>query len=584
MTLPLTAFGMIGDGETAALVSDQGSIDWLCLPRFDSPACCAALLGTPEHGCWSIAPVQPVVVRCQQYEIDTLILQTELSTAEGSVRLTDFMPIRKSDPVVVRIVTGLTGRVAMRFSAAFRFDYGHMPPWLTRTADGVRLQVGPDEVRLHGVAGAEVDNDVVRHEFEIAPDEQRSFILSYRGFGEHDGSDELPDVADLLDETRRYWRDWIGRCEVRTEHDEALRRSLLTLKGLIHRPTGGLVAAATTSLPEQPGGKLNWDYRYCWLRDASFTLTALLGCGFQQEARAWRDWMLRAIAGAPDRMQIVYRVDGSRRLDEVELDWLPGYRFAKPVRIGNQAAGQFQLDVYGELLNVLFLCRRAGLPGSAQERHLQHTIAQHVSKVWTQPDQGLWEARGEPRHYTYSKVMAWVALDRFLQGDAVDELPAEQREWLHRLTRHIHDVVCREGFSEGLGSFTSYFGGEEVDASLLLLSKFGFLPVDDERMAGTIAAIERELLDDGLVRRSRSSKQVPQGAFLACSCWLAECMLMQGRRADAQGLIERMLQVAGPTGLLSEEYDRAAKRLCGNYPQALSHVALINVLLALRQD
>ncbi len=590
MSLPLEWFGMIGDGESVALVSREGSIDWLCLPRFDSPACCAALLGTPEHGHWSIAPLEPVQQARQQYEPDTLVLQTELSCASGTIRLTDFMPPREQEPLVVRLVTGMAGRVAVQMNAALRFDYGRMAPWIARCSDDpdvMLLQVGPDEVSLHGVgAAAEITHDDVRERFELSPGERRVFVLRHRFFDRLAGNGRLraPSQAEqALEATRQYWRGWIGRLDRPTAFPAALRRSLLTLKALVHRPTGGLVAAATTSLPEKPGGKLNWDYRYCWLRDASFAVSALLECGFHDEAQAWRDWMLRAVAAEPEKMNIVYRVDGSRRLDEAELDWLPGYRFAQPVRIGNAAAAQFQLDVYGEVMNTLHLCEQAGLPDSAPLRWLQPQIAEHVRKVWTQPDQGLWESRGAPHHYTYSKVMAWVAIDRFLRSAGSGQIAAAERQAFEALRERIRAVVCKEGFDAGLGTFTSFFGGQEIDASLLLLPKLGFLPADEPRMAATIAAIEEQLMQGGLVYRSRSTDLVPEGAFVACTLWLAECQLLQGRRVQAQATIERVLGLTSDPGLLSEEYDVAGKRLAGNFPQTLSHIALVNALLALER-
>lgn len=588
MNLPLEWFGMIGDGESVALVSRAGSIDWLCLPRFDSPACCASLLGTPEHGHWSIGLVEPVQHAQQQYEADTLVLQTDLSSASGTIRLTDFMPPREHEPVIVRIVSGVAGRVTVAMSAALRFDYGKMAPWIVRHDDvgAVLMQVGPDEVSLHGIsAAAEIRHDSVQERFELAPGERRVFVLCHRFFDRSTNGrlHAPPDVDQALDATRRHWQGWTGRLDRRTAYPDALRRSLLTLKALVHHPTGGLVAAPTTSLPEKPGGKLNWDYRYCWLRDASFTVSALLNSGFHDEAIAWRDWMLRAVAAAPEKMGIVYRVDGSRRLDEAELDWLPGYRFAQPVRIGNAAAGQFQLDVYGEVMNTLHLCEQAGLDGLPQLRRLEPAIAEHVCEVWTLPDQGLWESRGEPRHFTYSKVMAWVAIDRFLRGASSRDLAGGERRRFETLRERIHQVICAEGFDPGLGSFTSYFGGQEIDASLLLLPKLGFLPADDPRMATTIAVIEERLMHDGLVYRNRSTKLVPEGAFFACTLWLAECQLLQGRREQAQATIERVLGLANGLGLLSEEYDLGSRRLAGNFPQALSHIALVNVLLALEQ-
>lgn len=583
MTTPLECFGMIGDGETAALVSREGSIDWLCLPRFDSPACCAALLGTPENGRWSIAPDEPIQRVEQRYQTDTLILETDLTTASGTIRLTDFMPIREQGPRVVRIVTGLSGAVSATMVAAFRFDYGQLPPWISQKADAVLLQAGPDEVLLYGAQGAEIEQDVVRCCFSVGQGERRVFALLHRAFDHHakDSQSPLDDALRLLDATQRHWREWIAHLSRDTAFPGPMRRSLITLKALVHRPTGGVVAAPTTSLPEKPGGRLNWDYRFCWLRDASFTVAALIDSGFHDEAKAWRDWILRAVAGAPDKMAIVYRIDGARRLDESELPWLPGYRFAKPARIGNGAAGQFQLDVYGELINTLHLCEKAGMERSEQMRHLERAIAEHVRKVWMQRDQGLWESRAEPRHYTYSKVMAWVAIDRFLRGSGGGDLADEVRQQFEQLRSEIHRVVCSEGFNAGLNSFTSYFGGQEVDASLLLLPKLGFLAADEARMAATIAAIEQRLMVDGLVYRNRSPGLLPEGAFLACTLWLAECQLLQGRQEAAKASIERVLQVSNSLGLLSEEYDTGGRRLAGNFPQALSHIALVSALLAL---
>lgn len=588
MTIPLESFGMIGDGETVALVSRHGSIDWLCLPRFDSPACFASLLGTPDNGHWSVRTDEPTLGCEQRYEPDTLILETDLTTAGGTVRITDFMPIRECHPVLIRIVSGLSGTVAVCAEAVFRFDYGNMPPWITREDDGTfLLQVGPDEVRLQGLQDAEIEHGGVRWRRTLAEGDRHVFTMSYRSFDRSTPATartrdqpEPIDPSQALDATRRYWRDWIGRCEHGGEWAQTLRRSLLTVKALLHRPTGGLVAAPTTSLPERPGGSDNWDYRYCWLRDASFTLSALVGCGYLDEAKAWRDWILRATAGAPGLLHIVYRVDGSRRLDEAELEWLAGYRFARPVRIGNAAAAQFQLDVYGELMNTLYLCEQAGLDRSPQAQHLERVIVDHVEQVWVEPDQGLWESRGEPRHYTYSKVMAWVAVDRFLRGAGSQKLTQAERRRLEALRSRIHAVVCREGFDAGLGSFTSYFGGQQIDASLLLLPKYGFLPVRDERMAATIATIEQHLVEDGLVYRNRSGRPVPEGTFLACSFWLAECQSLQGRPRDARSTIERALGVASDHGLMAEQYDLGSKRLAGNYPQAISHVALLNALLA----
>jgi GH15 family glucan-1,4-alpha-glucosidase len=579
VTTPLEDYAMIGDGETVALVSRAGSVDWLCLPRFDSPACCAALLGTSENGRWSIGPESGLMEARHRYLPGTLILETDLTSAEGTIRLTDFMPMRATSPALVRIVTGVSGSVPTHLDAAFRFDYGNMPPWITRIEGGAVMHVGPDQVVLRGPGELSIDESSVRSRFRVEEGSRHVFVLAYGPA--HDEPPESLDAEAALEETRQFWESWIGRFDQPVEHAGAVRRSLLTLKALIYRPTGGLVAAPTTSLPEQPGGPMNWDYRYCWLRDATFTLSALVECGYMEEATAWRDWMLRAIAGEPDKMQIMYRVDGSRRLDEAVLPWLPGYRFAKPVRVGNSAAGQLQLDVYGELIRSLHASEKAGMERTLQGRYLEHTLVDHVERIWVEPDQGLWESRGEAHHYTYSKVMAWVALDRFLDGAGGKECGEAERRRLEAVRDHMRDVICREGFDAGLGSFTSYFGGQEVDASLLLLPKVGFLPVDDPRMAGTIARIEKELVVDSLVRRHLMSDPVPEGAFIACSFWLAECQLGQGRRSDAVRTIERALAVQSDVGLLSEEYDIGSRRLTGNHPQALSHLALIQALLAL---
>ena len=578
---PLEEYAMIGDAETVALVSRTGSIDWLCLPRFDSPACCSALLGNNEHGRWWIGPVDPIEHSEQRYRPDTLVLETDLTTRSGTIRLIDFMPIRSGGaPVIVRIVTGLSGSVFTRFEAALRFDYGNMPPWVTRTSGGAIMHVGPDQVSLRCPGDFDISGNSVVSAFVVEEESHHVFTLTY---GSHVPHQKQLDPSGELAATEKFWREWIGRFDRPVSHAEALRRSLLTLKALIHRPTGGLVAAPTTSIPEQPGGSMNWDYRYCWLRDATFTLTALVDCGYLDEARAWRDWMLRAVAGEPSKMQILYRVDGSRRVDESELPWLPGYRYARPVRIGNAAAGQLQLDVFGELIRALHAAEQAGMERTEQGRHLEHAIVAHVRRVWTEPDQGLWESRGEPRHHTYSKVMAWAALHRFLEGKGGSEVGDEDRRALESLRDEMHELICQEGFDTGLGSFTSYFGGQRIDASLLLLPKVGFLRADDHRMAGTIALIEKTLTVDGLVRRHLMSDMIPEGAFLACSFWLAECQLGQGRREDAGRTIERALSVRSELGLLSEEYSWTSNRLVGNFPQALSHLGMVHALLALHK-
>jgi len=582
LTVPLEDYVMVGDGETVALVSKHGSVDWLCLPRFDSPACCAALLGDDRHGFWSLAPDGEVLETRQGYRPDTMVLDTEFRCEGGTLVVTDFMPERDGRPLLIRIARVVKGRVELVSRAAFRFDYGNMPPWIVREGTGLAMHVGPDKLALHTEAPMSVENDTVVSRITLLEGESCAFVLAYGRSNEIVG--DGIDAEAALREAEREGRDWIARLATDgLAYPEAVRRSLLTLKTLIHRPTGGLVAAPTTSLPEQPGGTMNWDYRYCWLRDAAFTLDAFVECGFVDEARDWRDWILRAVAGAPEKMQIMYRVDGSRRLDEAELHWLPGYRFAKPVRVGNAAAGQLQLDVWGELMSALHMAERAGMERTTQGRHLEHAVVDHVAKVWTQPDQGLWESRGEPRHYVYSKAMAWVVLDRFLNGRGARELTSERRSELVGLRDHMHATICAEGFDAGLNSFTSFYGGSEVDASLLLLPKIGFLPMSDGRMAGTLRAIEAQLVESGFVRRHRMEALVPEGAFLACSFWLAECLLGAGRRADAVKTIEAVMAVAGRTGLLSEEYDTRSRRLTGNHPQALSHLALIQAVLALKR-
>lgn len=577
MTTPLENYGMIGDGETAALISQQGSIDWLCFPRFDSPACCAALLGNSDHGHWTIAPTAPITRSEQRYQLDTMILETDLTSDEGTIRLTDFMPMRTGAPVLIRIVAGLVGSVETTVTAAFKFDYGNMAPWIINKDNRIVMQVGPDKTTLRGTEKFTVSAGEVRAKFVVTEGSNHFFVLTY---GEEEAVD-LRSPHQELAETQAYWRNWIARFDESIPYTDAVRRSLLTLKALIHRPTGGLVAAPTSSLPEQPGGKMNWDYRYCWLRDASFAVSAFVDCGFLAEASDWRDWIMRAAAGEPAKLKVMYRVDGSRRLDEAEVPWLPGYRFAKPVRIGNAAASQHQLDIYGEVIRTFHVAEGAGMKRIEQGRQLEIAIVRHIEQMWTQPDQGVWESRGEPRHYTYSKVMAWVALDRFLKGTGGDEISDMEWKRMQSLRDHIHGVICAEAFNKGLNSFTSYFGGQDVDASLLLLPKVGFLSAADERMTGTIALIEEKLLVDGLIRRHLENAFLPEGAFIACSFWLAECQLEQNRHVAATETIDRALAVRGTLGLFSEEYDYRGRQLAGNFPQALSHLALVQAILAL---
>ncbi len=579
-------YALLGDGQTAALVSRVGSIDWLCLPGFSSDACFAALLGTDENGCWRLAPTGKIVKSSRRYQTDTMVLETELEADGGAVRLIEFMPAGgDAGPALVRIVEGVRGRVAMQSDMRLRFDYGSLPPWSEAIEGGAKSQLGADTVVLRASVPLRVDQESQQSSFTVGEGERVAFVLSY---GKAPG--KLPavvDVAAALSATQQFWRDWIGKFDdSRTKWPAAVRRSLLTLKTMIDRESGGLVAAPTTSLPEAPGGTLNWDYRYCWLRDASFTVDAFLNAGFTEEARAWRDWLLRAIGGEPGRIRIMYRTDGARHLAEWTVDQLPGYRYSSPVRIGNAASTQHQLDVFGEVLNCLSLARNGGLAVTHHERVAQMRLVKHLAAVWNTAGSGIWESRSEPRQYTYAKAVAWAGVDRVLRflrsddgrGDADDEAI----ERLAALRQQIHDQTCHEGWNEGIGSFTQYFGGQELDASLLLLPVIGFLPATDPRMAATIEAIRRELTEGGLVRRKKAEPgKPPEGAFLACSCWMADCLALQGRHEEAREQFERVLAVANDLGLLAEEYDVPGKHLAGNFPQALTHLALVNSALRL---
>jgi GH15 family glucan-1,4-alpha-glucosidase len=572
-------YGLIGDGETVALIDRSGSIDWLCWPRFDSDACFSALIGTEAHGRWMLAPTEPAQTT-RRYQPDTLILETEFETREGRVLLTDFMPIREDASLIIRRVSGLGGRVRMRSTVDLKFDYGSMPPWIELDGTAALARVGPDLVVLRAPVELDLADGVLSAEVELRAGDTCQFMLAY---GDAAKAPPAPvDPEQALAATQRYWRDWIGRFDKPTAWADAVKRSLITLKAMISRTTGGIVAAPTTSLPEAPGGEMNWDYRFCWLRDATFTLSALLNAGYRDEAAAWRDWLLRAVAGAPEKMRIMYRLDGSRRLEEWLPPWLPGFRWATPVRIGNAASSQRQLDVYGEVIDALQLAAKAGMPPSNQSLNLQEAIVRHVEAVWQQPDQGLWEVRGRPRHHVYSKVSAWVAIDRWVRSPAtVQHADPDRLRQVTDLGRRMHAEICRHGFDAGLGRFVSYYGGHELDASLLLLPMVGFLPADDPRMAATIAAIEGELIEDGLVRRWPAHGENAEGAFLACTCWLAECQAMQGRREAALKSFERFLSVRNDLGLLAEEYNVRGRHLAGNFPQALSHLALVETALAL---
>ncbi|MBW4092298.1 MAG: glycoside hydrolase family 15 protein [Proteobacteria bacterium] len=577
MSVPIEDYAMIGDGNTAALVSRSGSVDWLCWPHFDSDACCAALLGGPEHGHWQIAPATEPRAVIRRYKTDTLVLETEFETDTGVVRLIDFMPVQHAHSTVVRIVVGVRGQVAMHGDLALRFDFGAMPPWVAVQGTCMQAELGPHQVVLRGPAPLTHQHDRVDCTFTVAAAERVAFTLSYGTVVQ--GAVPPIDAEAALAATVDYWHRWIGRFDKSTAWPEAVRRSLITLKALIFHPSGGVLAAPTTSLPEIPGGHANWDYRYCWVRDASFTLTALLNAGYHEEAAAWRNWILRAVAGRPEEMRIMYRIDGARHIGEREIPWLPGYDWSRPVLVGNKASLQHQADVYGELIEALYLGVRGGIDRSARSEEVQAIVVAHIEKTWMAPGAGLWEQRGEQRHYVYARVMAWVGIDCFLRGGA--EVDAPTRTRLEGVRDRIHQEVCANGYHAGLGRFVEYFGGQSIDASLLLLPLVGFLPVDDPRIVATIDAVERELMEGGFVRRKKADSLHPEGAFLACTLWLADCRAMQGNHDAAREIVERVLAIRNDVGLLSEEYNVPGRRLAGNFPQALTHLALVNTILGL---
>ena len=571
---------MIGDCQTAALVARDGSIDWLCWPRFDSAACFAALLGSPEHGRWLIAPTVPRPTVRRRYRDGTLILETEFETADGAASVIDFMPVRQSLSDLVRLVVGRRGRVEMEMELVLRFDYGASVPWVTHLQGegGIRAIAGPDMAVLRTPVALEGRNMRTCARFEVRSGETIPFVLTHCP-----SHFDLPAPVDgiaVLAETAAMWKTWSDRCVIAGDWSEAVRRSLITLKALTYAPTGGIVAAPTTSLPEQLGGVRNWDYRFCWLRDATITLLALMNAGYYDEARAWREWLVRAVAGSPDQTQIMYGLAGERRLQEWTVGWLPGYENAAPVRIGNAAAGQLQIDVYGEVMDALHQARKGGLAAHDAAWNVQTTLMDHLEKIWDTPDEGIWEVRGGKRHFTHSKMMAWVALDRAIKASELFALSCPVERW-RALRQRIHDDVCAYGYNSALGSFVQSYGSSELDASLLMMPLTGFLPATDPRVLGTVAGIERALMADGLVRRYNTSSTADglppgEGAFLACSFWLADNLALQGRWTQARQLFERLLALRNDVGLLSEQYDTRARRMVGNFPQAFSHVALVN--------
>jgi GH15 family glucan-1,4-alpha-glucosidase len=578
MPLPIESYALIGDCHTAALVGSDGSMDWLCFPRFDSPACFAALLGRPEHGRWLLAPSSETLRVSRRYSDDSLILQTDFETAEGTARITDFMPVSDERWDVVRIVEGLSGSVAMRMELVVRFDYGSIVPWARRSGDALVITAGPDTLELRASVPCEGENLKTVAEFRTAAGRSESFVLTYRP--SHRPAEGAIDAQEALQRTAAKWHGWSSRCVYRGRWRSQVLRSLITLKALTYHPTGGMVAAPTTSLPEKIGSVRNWDYRYCWLRDATFTLNALLLAGYGEEATAWREWLLRAIAGSPDDLQILYSVTGARRLDETELPWLPGYESSAPVRVGNAAARQFQLDVYGEVMDSLHLARLADMKPHPTAWRLQVALLKFLESHWDTPDESLWEMRGPPRHFTHSKVMVWVAFDRAIKDAEAVGLEGPLDRW-RQLRDTVHAQICDKGFNPRINSFVQSYGSTHLDASLLLIPQVGFLPADDPRVLGTIAAIEANLVVNGLVLRYSTEPEVDalppgEGTFLPCSFWLVDSYVLSGRRKQAEALFERLLTLGNDLGLFAEEYEPRTKRMLGNFPQALTHMALIN--------
>jgi GH15 family glucan-1,4-alpha-glucosidase len=570
-------YALIGDCRSAALVARDGSIDWLCWPQFDSDACFAALLGNPEHGHWFICPADRSARIQRRYRDKTLILETDFETEEGSVTLIDFMHISEGEPRLVRLVTGRRGKVTMRSELVMRLGYGAVVPWVNRMEDGsLRAIAGPDMLTLRTTAPVHGEDLKTVATFSVAAGETVPFTLTY-------SPSRLPlpraiEPRAALQQSEAFWRDWAERCRYEGPWADVVVHSHIILKALTFAPTGGIVAAPTTSLPELIGGGRNWDYRFCWLRDATFSLLSLMNAGYFDEAKAWRDWLLRAVAAGPSQIQSLYGLNGERRLTELELSWLPGYEASRPVRIGNAAHGQLQLDVFGELMDALYQARKGGLAPNETSWALQRALVHHLEAIWNEPDEGFWEVRGGRRHFTHSKVMAWVAFDRMIRSVSEFQLDGPLERW-RALRNKIHADICRNGYNSEVGAFVQCYGGKELDASLLLIPLVGFLPASDPRVLGTIEAIERRLTVDGLVLRydpGALDDGLPpgEGAFLACNFWLADNFVLQGRRDEACGLFERLLDIRNDVGLLAEEYDVRTGRQLGNFPHVFSHVGL----------
>ncbi len=578
MPLPIEDYALIGDGNTAALIGRDGSIDWMCVPRFDSPACFAALLGGPDHGRWLLAPQGGTAAARRTYRGDTLILESEFQTSTGAVRILDFMCESGSSRDVVRIVEGRHGRVSMHMELVVRFDYGHIVPWVRRSGGAIYAIAGPDTIELRTPVHTRGERMKTVAEFEVVAGQRVPFVLRYRA--SHDDALPALDAEEALAGTDAAWHAWSGQNRYEGKWRAPVMRSLITLKALIYRPTGGIIAAPTTSLPEAFGGVRNWDYRYCWLRDATFTLNTLLLAGYTDEAVAWREWLSRAVAGSARDLQILYSVTGERRLPEAKLAWLPGYGNAAPVRIGNAASEQFQLDVFGEVMDSLHLARAVGLEPPSHVWQVQKALLEFLDGCWRDPDEGIWEIRGPRRQFTHSKVMAWVAYDRAVKAVERFGLQGPVAQW-RRTRDEIHAQVCQHGYNAERRSFVQHDETTDLDASLLLIPAVGFLPPDDPRVVSTIEAVERELLVEGLVLRYPTASGVDglpagEGVFLPCTFWLADSLALIGRRTEAEALFERLVALCNDVGLLSEEFDPASKRMLGNFPQALTHMALVN--------
>jgi len=587
MAANLEDFALIGDCETAALVGRNGSIDWLCWPRFDSGACFAALLGSPENGRWLLGPVDPAARIVRRYRDNTLILETDIETRDGAATIVDFMPPRGKTSDLIRLVCGRRGQVALRSELVLRFDYGSLVPWVTQRDDGAWCAVsGPDLAVLRTPVQLSGGHRKIGGDFVVSAQETIPFSLTY-GASFREPPRPL-DPLEALGETETFWRGWAGLAKVPAQWSAAIIRSLITLKALTHFSTGGMVAAPTTSLPERLGATRNWDYRFCWLRDATFTMIALMNAGYYEDARAWREWLLRSAAGDPARLQIMYGVAGERRLPEWEIPWLAGYQDSKPVRAGNAAAQQLQIDVYGEIMDALHHGRHSKLGSNEQGWDLQKGLLDHLETVWEKPDHGIWEVRSDQQHFTNSKVMAWVAFDRAVKTVERFKMDGPVERW-RALRNAVHRDVCRYGFNSELGAFTQSYGSKQLDASALLVPLVGFLPPEDARVKSTVDAIQRHLVVDGLVQRYVSAAGIDglppgEGVFLPCSFWLADVLILLDRRAEARRLFERLLSLRNDLGLLSEEYDVKQKRLVGNFPQAFSHIALVNTGHALAEQ